>query len=222
MVLIPEEDIPATYARFMEQVKMRIAAAQRAMRDSYEKRGSPDSFLMAEFAVLQIRRVAELIALAVLVAHNEIADFRTKKFVKQWNAEAIFSHLAKLSDTAFPEPFTMSAADEDDVVDIFIDATGHMSKSELASIYSKCGERLHAGALKSLEKPKQHSLGEIQTWCNRIVHLLNHHVVLLPEMKKSMVVIMASNPDGNVSCRLETLVNEPKTGRLRTARSIRA
>lgn len=219
MVQIPEASIPAIYARFMEQVKVRIAAAQKAMHDTYERRGEPDAFLTSEFAVLQIRRVTELIALAVLVAHNEFAEFRTNKFVEEWNADTIFARLAKLSNTAFPEPFTIGPI-ENDQADILIDATGHLTKSELGSIYHQCGERLHTGALKKLLKRKPYELGEIQGWCNRIVRLLDHHVVLLPGMKKSMIVIMSSNPDGKVLCRLETLVRHP-SGRLQNVRSIR-
>jgi hypothetical protein len=157
MVIIPEASIPATYRQFMEEVKTRLAAAREALKDAYAKRDQADAYLMAEFAVLQVRRVTELVALGVVVAHNEIEDFRTNKLVGQWNADALFGHLAKLSDTAFPEPFIIRSVDEAGNASIRIDAAGPLRKSELANIYNRCGELLHTGKLKSEAYPAARS-----------------------------------------------------------------
>jgi hypothetical protein len=142
------------------------------------------------------------------VAHNEIADFRTNKLVDQWNADALFGQLAKLSDTAFPEPFTVTATDKDGNATIFINPENHITKTELATIYNRCGSLLHTGKLKHLGKRKLYDLGEIQQWCGRLIRLLDHHVVLLPGMQRSMIVFMAHNPDGHVHCQLSPLVKE--------------
>jgi hypothetical protein len=208
MVKIPEEAIPGTYRQFMEEVKVRLAASRTALKAAYRRLERPDTYLLAEFAVMQVRRITELVALGVVVAHNEIDDFRTNKLVDQWNADALFGQLAKLSDTAFPEPFTVTATDKDGNASIFINPENHMTKAELTSIYNKCGSLLHSGKLKSLGKPKRYDLGEIQQWCIRLIRLLDHHVILLPGMQRSMIVFMAHEPDGHVHCQLSPLVKE--------------
>ena len=57
----------------------------------------------AEFCHLQMRRVSELIAIAVLVAHNELPDFRKKELVKDFNADNLLRQLGKLNAEAFPQ-----------------------------------------------------------------------------------------------------------------------
>lgn len=212
MVKLPEDTIPQIYARFMEEIKIRLEATTKALNDAHDKKGQANAFMFAEFAYLQVRRVTELIALSVLVAHNEIEDFRTKRFIKEWDPKTIFARLAHVSDTAFPEPFRVGDTDANGVAEIFINTDGHLTKPGLATIHHKCSEQLHAGTLKSLIHGKSYDIGEIQGWSREISKLLDHHVVMLPEMKRTMIVFMAKHPDGKVSCALTNLVRKLPLG----------
>jgi hypothetical protein len=63
-----------------------------------------------------------------------------------------------------------------------------------------------------MKGPKRYDLGQIEKWAVQIVRLLDRHVVLLPELKATMIVYMSSHPNGEVSCRLTSLVAEWPVG----------
>jgi len=94
--------------------------------------------------------------------------------------------------------------------EVVIIKRGYMTKSDLARIYHMCGEKLHAGSLKALMKKgrPRYDLEEIEQAFNSIVKLLSHHIIRLPEMKATMLVAMAQEPDGHVHCAMSELVDE--------------
>lgn len=204
MVKIPSERIPTIYAQLMEQIKVRIQAAQESMKMGVERKDSPFAYLHAEFCYLQIRRVVELIALAVVVAHNEEEEFRINGLVGNWNADRIFGELEKLSPLAFPKPFKVNnGAAVDDVV---IQDRGYLTKQSMMKIYHECGKLLHVGSLKELTKARRHyDVGEISKWLNRFIRFLDAHVVTLPNMRAMLIVQMASGHGNSVICQMFAL-----------------
>lgn len=151
-----------------------------------------------------------MIAMAVLVLHNEIEDFRTKKFVTQYHPRTIFKKLGELSDTAFPDAFEVTHHDDGAIVEITVVKEGHLTKSNLVKIYDDCGDKLHLGTLKHLAKGRKiYDLDEVNGWLNAIFRLIRQHVVLLPDKRKSIVVFMAYGAEQNVHCFVNDLVEEP-------------
>ena len=198
MVKLPTAMLPQVYTQFMEQIKVRLDVAQQAVHHSYAQREHMGGRLHAEFAYLQVRRATEIVAVAVLVAHNEFDDFRTSKLTKEWNPDALFNRLTKLNKDGFPLPFLHGKMDEDDkTAELLIQDEGYLTREAFCRIYHDCCRRLHAGSLKDLIEGRQrYDLGEIQDWIKQLMRLLNNHWIILPERKRTMTVLMAVQPDG--------------------------
>jgi len=207
MVKISQEAIPSIYSGFMEEIKVRIEAAKLALQNAADQmETNPAAYLHVEFCYLQIRFVTELIALAVLVAHNNIDDFRTNRFIGEYKADAIFGRLTQLNKDGFPQPFTPGAVNTEGLMDAVVSTKGHLTSVGLAKIYHDCGDRLHTRSLKRLvQLGRRYDLGEAQSWYRQIMRLLEFHVIFLPEMKRSLIVFMAYTPDGHVHCELRDL-----------------
>lgn len=105
MVEIPKDNIHSLYASLMAEVKARLSSVERQLSilPKFEDNRAQQGFLL-EFCYMQLRRVTELVALAVLAAHNPLPEFREKSFVKEWNPDALFKRLAGLNPEAFPQP----------------------------------------------------------------------------------------------------------------------
>lgn len=208
MTKLPRDMLPQLYAGLMREVKVRLDAVNEHAEAGKIAAGSTSGFLHCEFCYLQLRRTIEVIGLAVLLAHNEIDDFRSKNFMKEWNAETLFKMLEKLSDDAFPEPAESKSIDETaGTADLLIGNKAKENRETLKKIYTDCSNQMHAGSLRNFLKSggKRYNVQQIQNWRSFIIRLLNMHVILLPDRRNIMIVIMASLPDGDVHCRLEAL-----------------
>lgn len=114
-------------------------------RQGSQRREEPDAFLSVEFAYLQLRRITELMALAVLVAHNQVEDFRTSRFLERWNADTIFGILARLNEDGFPAPIRMNdvpselrATHGNHQIEIIRE--GHLTKSQLVKFIMRAAK----------------------------------------------------------------------------------
>lgn len=213
MVTLPTSKLADFYTQFMEQIKVRLAAVGHALHNANAERHTANGFLHAEFACLQIRRVTELVAVAVLVAHNELEEFRKGKLVEEWNPDALFKALTKMNKESFPLPFEFGETDAEGIAEIFIHDTGYLNRETFCRIYHDCCQRLHAGSLKDMLAGKtRYDLGEIQAWQKELMRLLNTHLILLPERKRTMVVMMAQAPDECVKCVLHSMIQTEEVG----------
>lgn len=184
----------------MRQLKRRIEGINRAL---IRAKAEPDDRFQAlemEFCYLQIRMSIELIALATLVAHNEIEGFRRKDLMKAWHASNLISQLQNMSDDAFPRPIRTSDP-VDGVADLFIDQHEEQ-RAALLKIYHLCGDRLHSGQLRTILKEggKAYPVSEVREWSGFIVSLVNQHVILLPSGKRMMITFMRHKATDDVHC----------------------
>jgi len=213
MVQLPTQMLPQLYTQLMEQIKARLDVVREALNTGFDQRADPYAFIHIETALLNVRRITELLALAVLLAHNEHQDFRTSSLMKAWNPDAIFNRLTKLNVEGFPRAVEVGETDSEGVMELFIHDTGYLDRESVCRIYHDCCDRLHAGSLKALMSGvKKYDLGEIQSWAREIKRLLNNHVILLPERQRTMIVFMAVAPDGHVECELHNMIMTEELG----------
>ena len=188
----------------MREIKLRLDATEDAFQRANRDVSNPKAILECEFCYLQLRRCCEVVALATLLAHNGIEEFRSARLLEKWHGAELLTLLAKLSDDAFPEPTVVSNLDHEGVADLHIEAKASENRKELNEIYGKCGDKLHAGSLKSLLSAggKHYDLGEIRKWRGFFIQLLNSHAILLPDRKAVMVVFMSHADEGeDVRCQ---------------------
>lgn len=189
----------------MEEIKERRDAAITTLAKAHHT-NPPYNYLDIEFCYLQVRRICEILAIAALIAHNEIDSFRANKFIKAWNADDLFTKLASVNTTAFPRAARFEAEEEAGVFVATIENEGYLTREAFTQIYHQCSAGLHAGTLKRLLDygPKQYNVKDVISWLDEIVRLLNIHVVVLPN-GKMMSVEMIGGYNGSVICHLDDL-----------------
>lgn len=131
LTALPKTALPQLYATIMREIKVRLDAVGGSARRAFETNGSSSALLDCEFCYLQLRRITELIALAVLLAHNGVAEFRRKKLMKEWKAADLIEMLAGLSDDAFPEPTVIGELDANGDADLFIESLASVNRVAL-------------------------------------------------------------------------------------------
>ena len=149
----------------------------------------------------------ELIALATLVAHNEIEGFRRKVLMKEWHASNLISQLQNMSDDAFPRPIR-TADTSGGVTELIVDQHEEQRQS-LIKIYHLCGDRLHSGQLRNILKRgrKVYPLGEVKEWADVIVALLNKHAIVLPGAKRMLIAFMRHESTDDAHCFFTDIVD---------------
>jgi len=105
--------------------------------------------IVHELCYLQLRMLCELIALGALVIHGDISTKHFKKLAKEWAPEKIITTLEGLHPNFYPQPVEL-------ILDKREFRTGSkpnaLTKSELFTLYAKCGDALHRGTLKKILK----------------------------------------------------------------------
>lgn len=186
---LTSRDMLALYKGLMEEVKVRLAALTPAIRSAANSSHHPNErVLQTEFAYLQIRRICELTALAALLAHNELPEARTKKFIEEWNAGKLVDRLAQIGWSAFPFPIKLDA---DPGIEICIEPVPdqYVTIQRLKEIYNKCGTRLHAGMLAKILVGKRldYNIDDLIEWSNGLHDLLMSHMIVLPNCRDAVM-----------------------------------
>lgn len=196
------EEIGGLYVALMEQIVSRLDAVRDSAGEAVSNLEHSSNWKNAEFCYLQIRRICEYAAIAVLVAHGERAEFLTKSLLKEWNAGNLFQKLAALNPNSFPTPVKTH-------LNVNGDRFHHLEVKErlldanaVRTIYNACGDRLHASSLRRILSGKlpEYSFEDIADWANSLVRTLENHLILLPEISSVMLVVLKDQEDGKVHC----------------------
>lgn len=163
------------YAGLMQEIKIRFQSIDFAVNGGMQSI-SPN--IIQEFGFLQLRFICELIAFGCLVAHGDIRAAQAPRLIKEYAADKIIQELDRLHPKFFPRPVTISPTPEGfHTEDREANA---LTKTEIATLYGRCGNFLHRGNLKkmlSATAPLQVNFPEIAKWTNKIVALLDtHHI----------------------------------------------
>ena len=164
--------------------------------------------LQREYCFLQLRMLCELIALGCLIAHGDIEETKSSRVQEAYHAGEIVKRLEKLHPNFYPSPRNL----------VFMPGHVHLgdydreflTKSELITLYGKCGDALHRGSLRQLLDPKSQvpaDFSDIQEWGQKILNLLSvhlisriggnfHFVVMLesPQAGSNVLVSLAESP----------------------------
>jgi hypothetical protein len=120
------------YCALMQEIKIRdqgiseLSAANTPAQIAYES------------AYLQLRMICELIALACLIIHGDIPA-TTRKMKETWEADKILKRLTEIHPNFYPHPVNAAPGDKFTIQNITSEC---LSKSELISLYGKCGHNI--------------------------------------------------------------------------------
>jgi hypothetical protein len=193
------------YANLMDEVKVRIDCISTTCNG----RGAYPTVITREFCWLQLRMLCELIALACLVAHGDIASLKAHKVGKSYSADDIIDRLEKLRPHFYPVAGKQNQS-SDPAVRYNFEAINPspFPKEELIALYGKTHRFVHRGTLKqmlSMDMPIDINvnLPEIIQWAQKINNLLTYHVIAINE--DELLLCMLRNADDNFKVQVATL-----------------
>jgi hypothetical protein len=200
-----DEEVVRVYSDLMGEVRLRIDAINRGLAGALGLKGP----LVREFCFLQFRMICELIALACLTAHGDIATVKNPKIQKEWSAEKIIEALSGLHPDFYPEPVRETPGIPPVRTDFVPLDKDFLTKAELVSLAGKCGNILHRGSIKKLlsdKTPTQTNFPEIQSIAQKIANLVSVHRVSLITPGRLYVCIFLA--DGRVQTFLAEAIGK--------------
>ena len=190
-----DTDLYQKYLSCMEDIKKRTDVVTAFVNKEIN---SKYIITTAESLALQLRIILELIALSSLVANREEYSKYRKNFKKDWNAKRILETLEKANPNFYPEPRKQKLIKEG-VYDLQPITSGYLTETNFIELYNRCSSILHADNPFSDELEidmKKFLLEEAPKWMDKIINLLNHHVVHPINDDYMHVVLMKAKEDG--------------------------
>jgi len=141
------------YCRLMEEIIVRDELIQNAMINFIPPvsgmKYMPEmrNIVLVEFCYLQLRMICELIALACLTAHGDIAASHSKEFRKSRKADWIIKALENLHPNFYPAAGKQHLDAAGKIIGRIKLTDGFLTKKELLQLYYECGQILHRGSI---------------------------------------------------------------------------
>lgn len=175
------------YIRVMNDIKRRVDVAQAFLDLRANAIYKPTQI---ESAVLQIRMIAELVALGSIAAHTEIFKQHQMRFKGHWNPVDIFKDIERINPGYYPRPFKAIERDNGITDHQYLGDDEYLTKPQLIEMHGRCSDLLHAK--NPFGKPANYKWYWEQSpiWLSRIIKLLNFHEIYLLGTERMWVVQM--------------------------------
>lgn len=190
------------YLKLMHEIVVRLDLVSAAC---YGQLNLMPPYAM-EYCYLQYRRICELLALGCLQLHGDLPAAKSTSASKEWNADKIMSLLHRHHSHAFPQCVT-STKTPDGWSYVANSKPNAMTRSEFKVLYSKCGQVLHRGTIRTIEaeKPFEKSdYDQLIQWSHKIVDLLNQHFISRSDGKGLYFVSLKAEESGGPACSILT------------------
>jgi hypothetical protein len=181
----------------MEEVKARITCINTA---ALGKTGLPAP-IAKEFCYLQIRFLCELVALACLVAHGDIAGLQSHKIGRAWSADQILKKMSQLRPHFYPiaiqrDELPRPISGQPINHNVKAVKPSPLDRDQLLALYGDAHKYIHRGSLKKLLSSKfpldpEFNIPEVIAKAQPISDLLGHHLIAISE-NKVMVCLLNS------------------------------
>lgn len=185
------------YASLMEEIKLRLEVVDLYLTKQQRGKFPGIDF---EFVSLQLRKILELVAFGSLVANQKAYSSAHKDFATHWNARLLLRDMARINPHFYPVPVKEHISDTPGVKAHYAPLTSEfLTESDFVKAYDKCGSVLHALNPYKWENEVHNFGAQIPAWRNKIVALLNRHLIVFPNHSNLWLVTMGSQ-SGHVSC----------------------
>src|SRR6202022_1075952 len=190
----------ASYVMCMEEVKRRLAAVDEILLG---RKTTSFRYTNLEFVALQFRKIFELVVLATLASHQHLFDGLVRKLAKEWQVTKIVAIVRKKNPAFYPAPIDRVPANKPGIKDEWKDvASSFLTLDELIVAHGKIGGLMHANnpyreelLLSEIEK-------EFPVWREKLIRLLNNHLIRFPDDETVLYVGMESVETGAVHTAL--------------------
>lgn len=181
----------------MQQVKKRTEII-KSVKDHKSTTGNRITDI--EFICLQIRKILELISLGSLVLNKNQFQCEADKYTRYYHAERILRDIKAINPKYYPQP----------VIEQFIEYKGHcvrkienvqegyLTEEQFAKVYEKCGKIAHAENPFGSKIDIKYYESNIPLWLEKIIRLLNTHIISLVGDSNLYIIHMKEERDDNV------------------------
>lgn len=177
------------YCELMVEIKERISIIRQfGVEDANPKHGLDHAYAL-EFCYLELRIICELIALASLVAHGDIPATKNPKLLKSYKPGAILDQMLRLHPEFYPRA-SVQILDEKGRLAGWRTASDPLTQEQLKTLWSECGGYLHRGTIMDLGNDKPPDFWRVVQWHNKIIRLLNVHMICLVDRKTAFHVVL--------------------------------
>lgn len=203
-----EEDVGPIYCAIMEELKARvdtIAEVASGIRPPTSAQHHRHNVFIFEGLYLQLRKVCELLALSLLLVHHMADEIWAKKLAKEWRSDRLLDEVAALNPIGFPKPISPSEWKSGSSERIS-EWPQVFTAAELKNLYSECGDRMHVGSLRNILRNRTRELNQtlIRDWVSKLQGGLSNHMIVLPQLDRSLLVRMQDPETKQVSCIFAT------------------
>ncbi|MGY8662276.1 hypothetical protein Q3C01_07895 [Bradyrhizobium sp. UFLA05-109] len=185
------EKATEVYRSILVEIKFRVEAIDLVLARKVPLR----SRVAEELCFLQLRMICELIAIGCLIVHGDLSS-KHADLMKSYKADWIFNTLGKLHPKFFP--VALEHEDAPSTPPSWVHKKdGFLSRSELVSLYNQhAGTHLHRGSARNiLKSDRPLKFDEIRKWRDKIVGLLNRHIIVSPDEEHICYFIMNDGQD---------------------------
>lgn len=197
------DDAMAAYRGLMEEIRYRVEAIDSVL----ERRVLLRARIAEELCYLQLRMICELIAVGCLIIHGDLSA-KKADLMKSYQADRILRGLDQLHPKFFPVALELEDAPTTPPSWVH-KKDGYLTKSDLMTLYTReAGGILHRGSAKNiLAKDREPRFNQIGVWKDKIVGLLNRHIITSRDERNIGYFIMRDE-NGRVSSNTFLLVED--------------
>jgi hypothetical protein len=192
------EEAVGVYLAFMEEIKARLAMVELCIDACRETPPVPQAYMHAEFGFLQLRFVCDLVALGALAIHHPYG--LTDELLESWHARRALSDLSAINKEGFPRPANVNRGPNG----IEIVMKDGLTRNGIQRMFDKCGKALHRGKIKHVfeKRARVYDMDALARWRNRIVELLDNHLMMLPQQGVVVIIHLAGGANGEASAAI--------------------
>ncbi|MBA4001225.1 hypothetical protein [Brevundimonas sp.] len=156
--------------------------------------------LVREFCYLQLRMIAELVALGCVVLHDQLPATQVKKLRKDYNADRILKDIEGYEPGFFPRAIERVREVSPGHKEVEPVQPPVMTASDLRRIWGRTGDVLHWGTVNKMRErtdidPKHKDVRLLQ---RKFVDLLSVHFVLTAKETQPFICELHSAATGGV------------------------
>jgi hypothetical protein len=188
------------YTKCMEEIKRRQVAIDEILDG---KKTTSFKYTNVEFVALQFRKIFELVILATLASHQHLFEGLVRKLAKEWQVTKVIAIVRKKNPAFYPEPVYRVPSVTPGVNDEWKPVVSDFLKlEELVDAHGRIGGLMHANNPYHEERLLNQIEDQFPIWREKLIHLLNNHLVKFPDDETVLYVGMQSVETGAVHTAL--------------------